>query len=267
MSCTLNKLTSYNVGRVVHDKSTDTTTAQLVNPPSSCPDNVFVSKKAEIKIVEGANPELIFSMAKNKPVIIVPRAEYVEQVGSSGFGFGTFLICAALLLAAIGIVFAIRRRQEEDGTLMAMAGNPTPIRPSSGGGYASRSLGTTPRLNSNPAVATAPVQSGPTVINNNSGNSGLVEGMLIGSMLSNNHSERIIERERVIEREVPSQNFSSDNDDSQGGSGGSYSSDDDSRSSSYSSDSDSSSYSSDSSSSYSSDSGSSDSGGSFSSDS
>lgn len=259
MSCTLSKMSSYDVGRVVHDNAAGTYSVQLVRPPSSCPDGILVSKKAEVRIAQGANPSLFFSMQQNRPVIVVPRSEYIEEVGSSGFGFGFFFIVAALLLAIIGITYTIRRRQEGDGTLHAISGEPRPNRPRGGVALAP------PTSRNNVATydyVNRQNTGGTTIINNQPSNGGFVEGMVIGSMMSGGHHDHIIERERIIEREAPSHR-SNDSDDSSSNS--TFSSDDDSRSSSssYSSDSDSSSYSSDSSSSYSSDSDS----GSFSSDS
>jgi hypothetical protein len=282
MTCTLNQLTSYNVGRVIHDNESGVYTAQLVNAPTSCPDTVFTSKKAQIKIVEGANPELMFDMVQKKPVIVVPRKEYIEQVGNAGFGFGFYL----LVVIALGLIgtYLFYRRQQSD---TARAGTP-PSEPTYGsggnatagrnfsagsgskGGYASsgRVSPITPVAAPAQQQAAAPT----TVINNNGGgNDGLLTGLVIGNMLSNNNrSERVVEHETIIERQAPASTFSSDSDSSdKAESSSDYSSDSDS-SSSFSSDNDSSSsYSSDSDSgsSYSSDSGSSDSGGSFSSDS
>lgn len=266
MSCKLNALTSYNVGRVIKNNETGVVTAQLVNAPASCPDQAFSSKKAEIKVVSGANPELYFSQAKQKAIVVVPRAEYVEQIGSSGPGFGTFLIVSALLIAVVGIFFALRRRQIDDGTLSGINGDPAPTPRYPSGGYPGTRrvspISSSRIQQSVPQPVQAPA---PTIINNSS-NDGLLTGVLLGNMMSNNnhsHTERVVERETIIERQAPSREETP-----------SFSSDDDSRSNSFSSDSDSgssfssdsdsgSSFSSDSGSSFSSDSG----GGSFSSDS
>jgi hypothetical protein len=250
MSCNLSKMNTYNVGRIVHDNSTGSYTAQLVQPPSSCPDTSFSSKKAELRVVEGMRPQLAFDMAKNRPVIIVPTSSYVEEVGSSGMGFGTLLFIFALIgLGAYLLAMFIRRSQTP-----ALAGSSGTGRSYGGPDYGSRPAGPAPTQGGG---------GGTTVINNGSSNDGLLTGMMLGSMMSNNRSERIIERDTtVIERETNSHDSNDDHSYSNdGGSGSTYSSDDDSSSSSsFSSDSDSSS-------SFSSDSGSSDSGGSFSSDS
>jgi hypothetical protein len=238
MSCTLNKFTTYGVSRVIHDNSSGSYYATLSKPPTSCPDQAFASKKAEVKVVEGMAPQLSFDLAKGHAVIVVPTTAYIEEVGSSGFSFGLgfFTVLAAAVL--LGLYFIFRR------STPALAGN-TGTGRSYGGGYSP-----------NPSGPSNNGGGGTTVINNNSGNDGLLTGVMIGSMMSNNRSERIIEHDTtIIERES-----SSKSDDSYSSDDSSSSSSDSDSSSSYSSDSDSGS-------SFSSDSGSSDSGSSFSSDS
>jgi hypothetical protein len=244
MSCTLNKLTTYNVGRIVHDNSSGSYFAEIVQPPSSCPDKSFTSKKAELRVVEGMRPQLTFDMAKGHAVIIVPTTAYVEEVGSSGFGLGFYLF---LFAALAGVAYLVTRLARSSSPALA------------GGSGTGRSYGG-PSYGSNPVAPSG--GGGTTVINNGSNNDGLLTGVMIGSMMSNNRSERIVENNTTIIERDSSSRDSSDSDDSS--SSNSFSSDDDS-SSSFSSDSDSSSsFSSDSGGSdFSSDSG----GGSFSSDS
>lgn len=264
MSCNLNKLTTYNVGRVIHDNVNGSYTAQLVRPPESCPDNVFVSKKAKIKVVEGANPELIFDVAQARPVIIVPRSEYVEEIGTSSFGFGSILFFTFLAALALLGVYLVFRRSPSLATGRSSTGyNPSQT------GYRNREDAMTANRAAQQS-AQVPLSQQPNAASNvtvvNNGNDGLLTGMMLGNMMSNNRGDRIIENNTtIIERESHDSNddhsYSKD-----GGSGSTYSSDDDSSSSSsFSSDDDSSSsFSSDSSSdsSFSSDSG----GGSFGSD-
>jgi len=113
MSCTLNRLTTYNAGRIIHDNLTGVYTVQLVNPPTNCPDTVFTSKKVEVRVIEGSNPELTFNVVKGIPMITVPRSEYVEQIGSASWGFGTYLIIA-LSLGFLGLIFMARRNKRDD---------------------------------------------------------------------------------------------------------------------------------------------------------
>lgn len=250
MSCTLNKLTTYGVGRVIHDNNTGSYTAQLIQPPTSCPDNVFVSKKAQIKVVGGINPQLIFDVAQGRPVIMVPRDEYVEQVGSSGIGFGLGLFMAVAVFGLLALFLVTRRRPAT----------------ATGSGYA-------PSPNSGPSGPNPNYQGGSqnqgggtTIINNGSSDNGLLTGVMLGSMMSGNRSERIIEHDTtIIERDSSRSSDSDSNYSSDSSKDDSYSSDSSSDSSYSSDDSSSSSFSSDSSSdsSFSSDSG----GGSFSSDS
>lgn len=222
MSCTLNKFTTYGVTRVIHDKSSGSYTATLTRPPSSCPDMAFTSKKAEVKVVEGMAPQLSFDLAQNRAMIVVPTTAYVEEVGSSGFGFGLLFFTVVAALGLLGVYLLFRR------STPALAGS-TGTGRSYGGSYPQTPVG--PNTNGG---------GGTTVINNNSGNDGLLTGVMIGSMMSNNRSERVIERDTtIIERDSSSRsNDSSDSDDSvsSDSNDSSYSSDD-SSSSSFSSDS------------------------------
>lgn len=78
----------------------------------------------------------------------------------------------------------------------------------------------------------APAQAAPVVNNYNSGNNGLVDGMILGSMMSGhgNNTNTIIERERVVEREAPAKGNDFDSDSSSNSSGGTFDSGDDSSS-------------------------------------
>lgn len=233
MSCNLKKMTTYDIGRVVHDNSAGTYTAQLVRPPASCPDSVFVSKKAQIKVVEGSGASLFFDMAQAKPVIVVPSKGYIEEVGSSGIGFG-FGVFFAVAIFGLLAVYLITRRSSTP----ALAGG------------SGRSYGGSSPSGSGPYNSGGPSGGGgTTIVNNNSSNDGLLTGVVLGSMMSNNRSERIIEKETtIIERDSsPSRDSDSYSSDSGSDDSSSFSSDSSSdSSSSFSSDSGGSSFSSDS---------------------
>lgn len=281
MGCDLKKFDTYLVGQVVHDSATNKVTVSITNPPASCPDRTFTAKNAEIVVQEGVTPMLTYSVTKNRPIVLVPRKEIVQEVEHSiGFVAGLFYV-----LLAIGVVYVLYKlgswllAEEPDieAPVQKKPATPPPI----DSGPKMRSTGTaeawadtiherSAKAEGRPiapqAQPPAPVPANhTTVVNNNNGGGGLVEGMILGEILAGNRSTHTVEREVVREREVPVEKsyssssddskYSSDSDDSKvssdsDDSGFSSSKDD----SSYSSSDDSSSYSSDSSDSYSSDS-------------
>lgn len=248
MSCNLSKYQTYNVGRVVHDNNTGAYTAQLVNPPTSCPDQVFSSKKAALKVVEGINPQLSYDVLANKATIMVPREEYVEQIGSSGHS-GLALLLALAGAAVIGYLVYRNRQSETPAMASTDTVGPGPS-PYASGGFSRSGVSSSPGPSSSNTrrlglhrSAEVPLSQQPnsasnvTIVNNGSNNDGLLTGVMLGSML-NSHPERVIERETVVE----CQSSRSSRDDSDDNSSSSYSSDSDSdSSSSFSSDNDSSS--------------------------
>lgn len=252
MSCTLNRFNEYVANKVNFNETSGDYVVFLQNPPVTCAEGIFNSKKALIKVdgIRG-NSSLTFDSALQKPVINVPsRASIIvtDKVESHWFMWTlgiTFLCIGGYLI--LKKMFEEKKKEED---------NITPVKTELGrlgsDKYTSRANSHAARSNSSPASS-----GGTTVINNtHSSNDGLVTGMVLGHMMSHptyqDYAPSHNNGYSTPNTPTPSTDYSSDS--------GSYSSDN----SSYSSSSDSS-YSSDSSSSYSSDSGSS-SDSSFSSD-
>lgn len=275
MSCTLDKFTTYSVGRVVRDESEGRLTVQLIDPPPACPDKSYSSKKAELVVQPGVGPILSYDAAKNRAVVIVPNEAMVQVIPKEGMGtFGIILIVSALAAAVAAFLYFLSRGEKkpkrEKHWSEAVRRSPNygvrhGFERFSNDGRHERKLGSSlgssigssmsPKFQSPPKRATTNIYDSPTHRSSDDG-PGFMTGLAVGMLLDSDSGQAQARRE-----ESASPSYSSD-------SSSSYSSDDSSRSSSYSSDS-SSSYSSDSSSSSSYDSGSSfssDSGGSFSSD-
>ena len=230
----LNMYTAYPLAWVKHDETNSAYITKIINPPRGCEEGVFVTHKGEL--IVNHNVESAQLTYTTHPVITVRDESLVQVINpQSNYLLITFYI--VLVLMAWWLVYKFFSRQRELSLTRSNSYNPpscgessccTPhMTPSGGGGQGG----------------------GTTIINNGGHNDGFFTGMLVGNLMSGSHShtERIVEKETIIERD-----HDSNHDDT-------YSSDD----------SNSSSYSSDSSSDYSGDSGSSfggDSGGSFGSD-
>jgi hypothetical protein len=248
MGCNLQKMETYDVGRVVRDNDSGTVTAQLIKPPASCPDGSYNSKKAEVRVSQGMNPQLMFDRQANHAVIVVPNESYVTVL-NPGHGFGFYLALVVIIGAGLtGILYLLKRRELEpaqpekpnDPYIVPPVYSPRPYN-------GSRPV---PRTQPPQPISTPPAA--PTVVVQ-SNNDGLLTGMMIGSMMSDRRDrEVIIERDRevyhdqVVEQPVQSASNDDDSYSSDSSSSDSYSSDS-SSDDSYSSDSGSDSYSSDSS--------------------
>lgn len=192
--------------------------------------NLDKAQKA-LNIATGLNPTLDFAPASSVASLkqaITPQVAKIESIEESHTVRNTILI---IFVIGMGfVVYSVYRRNKEAEEAMLkkqqeheeameqvrarmaadrekdrkaaseFASSYTP-RPAYQG--AQRTVNTTP-----PAQPAQPAPT-TTVINNTTSNSSndLLTGVLIGNMLSDHHSHdttRVVERERVIEREVPS---------------------------------------------------------------
>lgn len=108
MGCKLDKFTTYNVGQVVRDR--DKITVQILNPPADCPDKAFSTHKGKIVIQSGISPVLTYSNIENKPIVLVPSAEVIQEVQHDGMGFlGILAAIIFVCVAVAGLIWIFKR--------------------------------------------------------------------------------------------------------------------------------------------------------------
>jgi hypothetical protein len=230
--------------------------------------NLEKAKKA-LDIATGLNPTLDFAPAGSVASLkeaITPQTKKIEAVEESHFwpNFAYFaLLCG--FTAACYFLYSVyaRKRDEDEGngyTGGSTPKDPTPRGPSPSvapttpsASYASSYTPSKPASTTTASTASytptpAPMYSAPmpthtTVVNNNSGSSDFLTGVIVADMLNSHHHDttRVVEREVVREVPAPSRSSSWDDDSSSRSSSRSSSWDDDSsskKSSSWSSSSD-----------------------------
>lgn len=301
-TCNLSTTAEYPLNSVQLDKGTGKYIAHLSQPPTSCADGVFTSKGLTVNV----DPNITVARLtyNGHPIALIPSQGFVQTTNTapeSSFGLGTFLILALI----IGAIYYAWTQKWFGLFNTPPTSTPSPVTPTVNNSTTTSSIppsnvtplvaatsdtgsyrrgGTSRYDNALSATAPAPAsftsaqtvtQPSTVVVHDNSG-SGLLTGMMIGSMM-NNHNNGYGGGETIIhDREVihdhdsgnSDRNYSSDDRQS---SSSSYAGDSDrSAPSTYQSDDSDSKYSGDSSPSYSSDSSpsyESDNGSSYSSDS
>lgn len=254
MSCDLNQYGQYELSAISHDGATGKYIVQIKKPPTKCAEGQFISKNAEFRIDGNLTTGLLkYDTAAHRPVILAPSQGFVQELATSSSGsgigfFGTVLILA--IVAGVGyIIYRLFSRPETKAS--GGLADPTPRADAVTKEYVDRQYAGSPasavpfQAGQPQPSSYAPSVQHTTVVVDRGSNDGLLEGVILGSMLNQPREvireERTIERERVIERPAPS-TFSSDDDEDDSSTTTSTSSSDDS---SFSSDGSSSSFSSD----------------------
>ena len=160
----------------------------------------------------GLDPNLKFASSSNVEKLkeaITPQTKKIEAIESH-----TLRNCSiVLILLSICCIFIFRKKKYIPLEPTAEAAAP-PFYPHSQAPPSMREESTCDTHNNTFAQSEArhstlrsyqreairPVQ---TTVINNMGNGGLMEGMLIGSMLNQHHERTVVEREVIVEREVP----------------------------------------------------------------
>ena len=160
----------------------------------------------------GLDPDLKFATAENIQSLreaITPQTKKIEVVKEKSHWFRNLLILIGLIFAGY-IIWRYIRNNNGDSSPFSDGGQvppkpPAPAPRPSSPAYSPSSSATT----YNP-----PTSGTPTVINNHYGssNDGLVTGMVLGSMLSNNHSHDTVYIDRTVQ--APSRDSSWDSDSS-----------------------------------------------------
>ena len=158
----------------------------------------------------GLDPSLSFASAENVRSLqeaITPQTKKIEVVKEQSHWFRNFLIL--LVLGLVG--YALWRYIKSNNDDTAPSTNVGQVPPKDPPPAPSSRSYTASQATPSAATYTPPTAGQPTVVNNHYGsnNDGLVTGMVLGSILSGNHShDTIIEREVV--REAPSRDSSWD---------------------------------------------------------
>ena len=166
----------------------------------------------------GLDPELKFASASNIESLeqaITPQVKKIEVVEESHFwrDFVYFaLFCAFVVVAMFAWAVYQRKRDQDNETGLGASGTTPPSTPPSTphGSYSSAmnapiSRATAPSYTPSSApVASAPVASHTTVVNNNS-NDGFLTGMLVADMMNSHHTDHttIIERDVYVPTPAP----------------------------------------------------------------
>ena len=158
----------------------------------------------------GLDPSLSFASAENVRSLqeaITPQTKKIEVVKEPSHWFRNFLIL--LVLGLVG--YALWRYIKSNNDDTAPSTNVGQVPPKDPPPAPSSRSYTAAQATPSAATYTPPTAGQPTIVNNHYGsnNDGLVTGMVLGSILSGNHShDTIIEREVV--REAPSRDSSWD---------------------------------------------------------
>lgn len=149
--------------------------------------------KTEFARAEALNPTDSFATAQSVQTL---RNELNPPVYTNTNHGVLFFLFILVLIA--GFIWFIARLLESKRTTMVGADTPTP---NVNLNYGSSVAHHTGHYSSAPRYTSAPVQSGPTIINNTSGgNDGLLTGVLVGEALAGNHGNTTI-NETVVERD------------------------------------------------------------------
>lgn len=224
-NCNLSTHEEYPLNSVQHDVGTNKYIVKLSSPPSGCSSGIFTSKSATVTV----DPNISVSKLTytNHPVILVPNKSMVLEMNSTPPGNGLlFQICILLVLGA-AVYFAYNwYKNNKSKILSTPSGNPpsgnkasysdapvanvaplTSIAEQAQPKYTRNQLGgnlSTRNPAPDASVGVAPggtVSYPPQVIVQHDNSSGLLTGMMIGSMMNSggghNSTEIIHEREVI----------------------------------------------------------------------
>ena len=158
----------------------------------------------------GLDPSLSFASEENVRSLreaITPQTKKIEVVKEPSHWFRNLMILVVLVLSGYFLWRYIKSNNDDTAPSTNVGQVPPNIPPTA---PSSRSY-TASQATPSAATYTPPTAGQPTIVNNHYGssNDGLITGMMMGSILSNNHShDTIIEREVV--REAPSRDSSWD---------------------------------------------------------
>lgn len=190
MDCTLNRFQEYTLNKVTKDGGTGEFAVFLTNPPETCKEGIFNSKKAQLIIDKTKTASILsYDSVHGRPVISMPSQESIVIINKSENHFMFWaLVSIGVIAGAIWLIRKFKKEEENENSFnTAPSSSIQEYKSTYTPTYRASSISTMQEYASsyNSTTRSNPVST--TVINNNSGIDGLVTGMLIGNILIDNH--------------------------------------------------------------------------------